>query len=71
MLPAIVKHRVDHARAVASNLRDTAVENPDKPALAQRFLQAAQTIDEVCSLLESTTFVARLNHDTIRGRAAP
>lgn len=65
MLPAIVKRRVDHFRAVASNLRATAIEHPDKPAVAQRFLQAAQTLDEASALLESATFVAKLNHDTI------
>lgn len=69
MLPAIVKRRVDHFRSVAANLRATAIENPDKPALAQRFLQAAHALDEASSLLECATFVAKLNHETIVARA--
>lgn len=71
MLPAIVERRVEHAQAVASNLRAAAVENPDRPALAQRLLQASQTIDDVLELLEQTAFAAKLNRDAIIARNAP
>lgn len=70
MLPSIVQNRVDLARAEATNLRNTAIEHPDKPVVAKRLLQAAQTIDEMCALLEQMTFVAELNHSTIMARAA-
>jgi hypothetical protein len=45
-----------------------ASENADLPLVAARFTQAAQTIDELVALLESATWVAKLNHDTIRNR---
>lgn len=70
MLPSIIQDRVDLARAEASLLRETAIEHPDRPVVANRFLRAAQTIDEVCALVEQMTFVAKLNHDTIKSRAS-
>jgi len=69
MTPAHVAMRLAAANAVADNLRATAKENCEKPALAARFIQAAQTIDELRALLEQATFVAKLNHDTIVSRA--
>lgn len=69
MLPLIVERRVEHAQAVASNLRATAVENPDRPALAQRLLQASQTIDELIALVMIANWTAKLNHDTLIARA--
>lgn len=70
MLPSIVNRRLQIAEAVAQNLRATAIENPDKPALAQRFLQAAQTIDETVALCRLANWTAKLNHDTIADMAA-
>ena len=69
MLPSIVQKRVDLAKAEAHNLRETAIENPQAPVMANRLLSAAHTIEEISALLEQTTFVAQLNHDTIVARA--
>lgn len=69
MLPLIVERRVEYAQAIASNLRAAAVENPDRPALVQRLLQASQTIDELIALVMIANWTAKLNHDTIVGRA--
>jgi hypothetical protein len=63
VLPVIVKRRVDNAKAVSDNLRAVAGEFP---ATAPRLNQAAQTIDELIALLESATWVAKLNHDTVQ-----
>lgn len=65
MLPTIVQRRVDHAQAVEANLRAVATEFP---GAAARLVQAAQTISELIALLESATWVAKLNHDTIKNR---
>lgn len=65
MSPAIVTVRIRAAKAVAENLRTAAQECADKPVVAARFVQAAQTIDEMIALLESATFVAKLNHHVI------
>jgi esterase/lipase len=67
VLPVIVKRRVNNAKAVSANLRSTASEFPNT---APRLTQAAQTIDELIALLESATWVAKLNHDTIVNREA-
>lgn len=68
MLPPVIIRRVENARAVAANLRSVARENESNPALAARYTQAAQTIDELVSLVEIATFTAQLNHDTIKNR---
>lgn len=69
MLPTIVQRRVDHAQAIATNARSRAGEcRSDQPALRETFLQHAQCIDELVALLESATWVAKLNHDTIVAR---
>jgi hypothetical protein len=68
VLPPIVQRRIENARAVSANLRSVARENEPFPALAARYIQAAQTIDELAALLESMTLVAKLNHDTIKQR---
>lgn len=65
MNPSHVIRRVDLARAMALNLRAVADECSPHPALAARWLQAAQTIDELCAMVEQATFVAQLNHATI------
>lgn len=70
MLPAIVKRRVDHFRSTASNLRAAAVNNPAMPEVAKELLRGAHALDEASMLLESATFVAKLNHDTIVARNA-
>lgn len=70
MTPAHVCMRVATAKAVAENMREVARECTNQPALNARWLQGAQTIDELVALLEQATFVAKLNHDTIVGAGA-
>lgn len=70
MTPAHVAMRIASAKAVAANVRAVAVECCNQPALAARWLQAAQTIDELVVLLDQATYVAKLNHDTIVGAGA-
>ena len=66
MHPSPPDARIASARAVAANLRDAAAMClNDQDVIRARFLQAAQTIDEVVMMVEAQTFVARLNHDTI------
>jgi hypothetical protein len=64
--PTSTDIRLINARAVARNLRDAAqLCMCDQAAVRARLLQAAQTLDEVITLAEASTFVAKLNHDTI------
>lgn len=66
MYPSSVDIRLRHARAVAANLREAAgLCDSYQFAVKARLLQAAQTIDEVVTMVEAQTFVARLNHETI------
>ena len=69
MLPTIVKRRVDHAQATAAGLCDAAGAcTSQQEALRARLLSGAHAIDELVALLESATWVAKLNHDTILNR---
>lgn len=70
MQPAIVKRRIDHFRATATRLRSVAIDNPAMPDVAKELLRGAHALDEASMLLESATFVAKLNHDTIVARNA-
>lgn len=66
MTPSPIDQRLINARAVADNLRDAArMCLNDQAAVRARLVQAAQTIDEVVTMVEASTFVARLNHETI------
>lgn len=69
MLPVIVSRRIASAKAVAEISRTVASECAATPGISERLIQNAQTIDELVALLESATWVAKLNHDTILGRA--
>jgi hypothetical protein len=64
--PTSTDIRLINARAVARNLRDAAqLCMCDQAAVRARLIQAAQTIDEIALMAEASTFVAKLNHDTI------
>jgi hypothetical protein len=64
--PTSTDIRLINARAVARNLRDAAqLCMCDQSAVRARLIQAAQTIDEIALMAEASTFVAKLNHDTI------
>jgi capsule polysaccharide export protein KpsC/LpsZ len=68
MSPTQTDERLINARAVARNLRDAAqLCMCDQAAVRARLIQAAQTIDEVATMAEASTFVAKLNHETIVG----
>lgn len=71
MLPAIVSRRIRHAEATAAGLRDAAgaCTSEQKP-LRERLLGGAHALDEMVALLQSATWVAKLNHDTIVNREA-
>lgn len=70
MHPPIVQRRIDNAAAVAAGLRDAAGAcTTEQSALRARLLTGAHALDEMIALLESATFVAKLNHDTIAARA--
>jgi hypothetical protein len=69
VLPPIVERRISFAEAVAEGHRQAAsLCSPGQEALRARFVQGAQTIDELVALLRSMTLVAKLNHDTIKNR---
>jgi len=71
VLPPIIQRRVDNAEAVAAGLRDAAgVCASGQEPLRNRLLAGAHSIDELIALLESATWVAKLNHDTILNREA-
>ena len=66
MLPPFAERRITSAEAVAENLRAVASEcRQDQEGLRARWLQAAQTIDELVTLVRSATFAAKTNHDTL------
>ena len=65
MLPTFAERRIYAAEAVAENLRAAASECSDRPVVAARHIQAAETIDEVISIARSAAFAARTNHDTL------
>lgn len=68
-LPKPVKQRCDHFEAIAANLTATAHENPDKPGVSSRMLQAAAALEEAVRLIRLANWQARLNHDVIVARA--
>lgn len=65
MRPSSATRLID-AAAVATNLREAAgLCDSHQCAVKARLLQAAQTIDELVSMVEASQFVAQLNHSTI------
>jgi hypothetical protein len=66
VLPPIAQRQVDDARAVSANARLVAYEcGAGQEAVQARLLQLVQTIDRLIALVESATFVAAMNHETI------
>lgn len=69
MLPPTVERQVQFAESVAEGFREAAsLCSHGQEALQARFVQGAQTIDVLIALLKSATWVAKLNHDTIKNR---
>jgi hypothetical protein len=65
MRPSSATRLID-AAAVSTNLREAAgLCDSHQCAVKARLLQAAQTIDELVSMVEASQFVASLNHSTI------
>jgi hypothetical protein len=65
MRPSSTTRLID-AMAVSTNLREAAgLCDSHQCAVKARLLQAAQTIDELVSMVEASQFVASLNHSTI------
>lgn len=68
--PPIVERQIEFAESVAEGHREAAsLCSQGQEALQARFLQGAQTIDVLVALLKSATWVAKLNHDTIKNRS--
>jgi hypothetical protein len=68
--PPIVERQIEFAESVAEGHREAAsLCSHGQEALQARFLQGAQTIDVLVALLKSATWVAKMNHDTIKNRS--
>lgn len=69
MLPTIVEDQIAEAEKVAEGHREAAsLCSHGQEALQARFIKGAHTIAVLISLLRSATWVAKLNHDTIKNR---